>query len=90
MLAHLRTLPSIGTASPPGIPASPRFGAAGALLLALALCSCGFSGALYLPEEGPPPVEETVPENNADDGDGTAGEEGGDALAPGPPAPDSP
>ncbi|MCY4476744.1 MAG: hypothetical protein OXC70_01965 [Gammaproteobacteria bacterium] len=90
MLAHLRTPSSIGTASPPGIPASPRFRAAGALLLALALCSCGFSGALYLPEEGPPPVEETLPENDAEGSEHTAGEESGDALAPGLPAPDSP
>ncbi|MCY3941802.1 MAG: lipoprotein [Gammaproteobacteria bacterium] len=33
-------------------------------LLALALSGCGFSGALYIPEETPPaPQEQPVPED---------------------------
>ena len=46
------------------MPASRRFLTGAALLLALALSGCGFSGALYLPEESPPaPQEQPVPED---------------------------
>ncbi|MYA31445.1 MAG: lipoprotein [Gammaproteobacteria bacterium] len=34
------------------------------ILIALALSGCGFSGALYLPEDNPPPPQEQpVPED---------------------------
>ena len=47
------------------MPASRRFLTGAALLLGLALSGCGFSGALYLPEENsPPPQEQPVPEEN--------------------------
>ncbi|MXW20816.1 MAG: hypothetical protein F4Z95_08440 [Gammaproteobacteria bacterium] len=64
MLAHLRSLPSTGNASSLRMPASRRFLTGAALLLGLALSGCGFSGALYLPEESPPaPQEQPVPED---------------------------
>lgn len=46
------------------MPASRRFLTGAALSLGLALSGCGFSGALYLPEENPPaPQEQPVPED---------------------------
>ncbi|MDE0129755.1 MAG: lipoprotein [Gammaproteobacteria bacterium] len=61
MLAHLRSRPSTGNASSPRMPASRRFLTGAALSLGLALSGCGFSGALYLPEENPPPPAEEPP-----------------------------
>ena len=41
-----------------------RCAACATVLLALALSGCGFSGALYLPEETPPaPAEKTTPQD---------------------------
>ena len=51
VLAHLRNLPPVRTGF------SPQAFAA-CLGLVLILASCGFSGALYLPEEEPPPSGE--------------------------------
>lgn len=62
-LAGVSAHPCTVSANSPPRAASLTPGAAcAAILLALALAGCGFSGALYLPEDTPPaPAEEPPP-----------------------------
>jgi len=64
VLAHLRSAPANRTRFPSRAALPRRCAACATILLVLALSGCGFSGALYLPEETPPaPQEQPVPED---------------------------
>ena len=57
---------TVSSNSPPRAASLNPGTACAAILVALTLAGCGFSGALYLPEEPPPvPAEEAPPQENA-------------------------